>query len=654
MNEENKVTVLFQPAGRRGQVEKGSTVLQAARQLGVALEAVCGEKQTCGKCKVRVEEGFFERESLNSRRDHLSPFAREEGKFIGAKEREQGYRLACAAALSGDALIYVPEESRRGMQVIRKEAREIAIHLNPAVKACYVELPPPTLQEPTGDWERLQRALAEKFGLGPLGIDVVALRKMPSVLREKDWKVTALVWMDREILDIKAGRIEEAYGLAVDIGTTTVAAYLCNLGNGRVAAAESMMNPQVVYGEDVMSRITYAMMNPGDGLPRMQEAIIGGLNELARTASGRIGIGPEEILEVTVVGNTAMHHLFLGIDPQHVGLAPFPPALHRSLDVKARDIGLKVHPAANVHILPIEAGFVGADNVGVLIAEEPFRQDEMTLIIDIGTNGELVLGNRRRLISSSCATGPALEGAHIKFGMRAAPGAVERVRIDPQTLEATYKVIGQDLWSHESPPEQIQARGICGSGIIEAVAEMFKAGIIDRSGRINGRLTHPRLRPAEKGYEFILARLEETSLGQEITVSTADIRAVQLAKGALYAGAKIMMNVLGVKRLDRVILAGAFGSYIDTQEAMLLGMFPDCDLKKVVAAGNAAGDGARIALLNREKRAEANRIAREVEYLELTVYPDFTREFAEAMYLPHMKDPFPHLQEVLSRIPSRG
>jgi uncharacterized 2Fe-2S/4Fe-4S cluster protein (DUF4445 family) len=649
---ERKVTVIFQPSGRRGQVEAGTTVLQAARELGVAIESVCGEKHTCGKCKVRVEEGFFERESLRSRREHLSPFAAEEIKFIGDREREAGYRLACIAEFDGDALVYIPEESRGGKQVIRKAARDLAIELNPGVKAYYVELAPPTLKEPLGDFERLQKSLRLRHGLPDLSIDFLTLRDLPTKLRLADWKVTVLVWMDREVLDVLPGRVENIYGLAVDIGTTTVAAYLCNLSNGQVVAMDSMMNPQVTYGEDVMSRISYAMMNSPEGLKRMEEAIIEGLNALAQSTAKIVGIAPGEIMEVTVVGNTAMHHIFLGIDPQYLGVAPFAPSVHRSLDIKARELNLRVHPAANVHVLPVEAGFVGADNVGVLITEEPYRKEEMALIIDIGTNGELVLGNKGRLISSSCATGPALEGAHIKFGMRAAPGAVERVRIDPETLEVRFKVIGRELWSDECAPGEIQARGICGSGIIEAVAEMFKAGVVERSGRINGSISNPRLRKAEKGYEFVIARAEETSIGQDITVSVSDVRAVQLAKGALYAGAKIMMGILGVERLDKVILAGAFGSTIDSERAMVLGMFPDCDLQNVVAVGNAAGDGARIALLNRKKRAEADRVAREVEYIELTVYPEFSKEFAEAMHIPHMKDVFPHSRAVMEQRPT--
>jgi len=644
---EEKISILFQPSGRRGEVESGKTVLAIAQELGVPIESLCGGKVSCGKCKVRIDLSPLEKGGSGELR--LSSFSEEEERFIEEGERKAGFRLACAVQLYSDALVFVPEESRGVQQVIRKEAREIAVELNPAVKAFYAELPPPTLHEPTADFERLLRTLDQSYGLRNLTIDFQALRHLPQQLREADWKATAMVWMDREILDLQSGKVEDYYGAAVDIGTTTVAAYICNLRTGRVVSTGSMMNPQVAYGEDVMSRISYAMGNPGEGLRRLQEAIIQGLNGLIENAAQAVRISPRTILEMTVVGNTAMHHIFLGIDPHSLGVSPFPPAAHHSQNIKARELGLKIHPAAYVHVLPIEAGFVGADNVGVLISETPYQKDEMALTIDIGTNGELVLGNRKKLLSSSCATGPALEGAHLRFGMRAAPGAIERVRIDPETLEVRYRVIGQDRWSDEGTPEEIQARGICGSGIIEVVAEMFRAGVVEKSGRINGNLSTPRLRKIEKGYEFVIAWARETALGQDITVSTSDVRAVQLAKGALYSGAKIMMKQLGVNRLDKVVLAGGFGSYVDPERAMILGMFPDCDLKEVISVGNAAGDGARIALLNRDKREEADRVAREVEYVELTVYPDFTLEFAEAMAFPHMKDPFPHLEGILKK-----
>jgi uncharacterized 2Fe-2S/4Fe-4S cluster protein (DUF4445 family) len=632
--------VIFQPSGRRGEVPEGKTVLEASRSLGVGIESVCGAKKSCGKCRIRIESGTFDQHGIHSHPDHLSPFTEEEGKLLGSNERSEGVRLACAAAIRGDVLIFVPEQSRTGKQVVRKEASEKTILLNPAVRLFAVTLVPPTLKDPQGDYERLVAALSERFGLQRPEIDYPALLGLSGALRQGKWTVTAAIRMEREILAVFPGEVEEAYGLAIDVGSTTVAGYLCNLRSGRIIGTESLMNPQVTYGDDVIARITYVMDHP-DGMKTMRGAIIDGLNHLIRIVTGDHGLSPADILEITLVGNTVMHHLFLGIDPRALGFSPFTPTVHRSLDVKARDLGLEAHPAANVHILPVEAGFVGADNVGVLISEEPYRHDEMVLIVDVGTNGEMVIGNRERLLSASCATGPALEGAHIRFGMRAAPGAIERIRIDPKTLEVSFKIIGEERWRPEF--RITGAKGICGSGIIDGVAELYRAGIIDHSGRFQIDPTTPRLRLNDGKPEFVIAWPEETSLGEAITISQQDVRSVQLAKGALYTGAKLMMKRLGITKLDRVVLAGAFGSYIDKTKAMILGMFPDCDLDHVSSVGNAAGDGARIALLNRDKRLEAEAIARQVEYIELTLEKEFQQEFMAAMFIPHMSDAFPHL-----------
>jgi uncharacterized 2Fe-2S/4Fe-4S cluster protein (DUF4445 family) len=628
-----KVQVIFQPSGVRGEVFEGKSILEASRELRTGIESLCGGVKSCGTCKVRVVEGS------------VSAFSEEEAKFISEAEKADGYRLACAAQIKGDVLILIPEQSRPGGQVIRKAATERSLELKPAVRLYYVELSLPSFQDPHGDLDRLKKALFRKYRLSSLDIDYHALLKLPGVLRQADWKVTVAIWMDKEILDIMPGKVEDAYGLAIDIGTTTVAAYLCNLRNGEVVATESMMNPQITYGEDVMSRITYVVTHPEGGLNGMHKLIIDGLNQLIRSITTKCHLAPEDILELTFVGNTVMHHLLLKIDPQYLGVSPFPPVVHQSINVKARDLDLRVHPSANAYILPIEAGFVGADNVGVLIAEEPYHRDQMVLIIDVGTNGELVLGNRRVLISSSCATGPALEGASVKFGMRAALGAIERVRINPQTLEVDFKVIGEEYWRSES--HSVKAKGICGSGIIDAIAELYRNGIIEKSGRFHPTIQSSRMRISEGKPEFVLAWQEETSIEKEITITQSDVRNVQLAKGALYTGAKLMMKRLGIEKLDKVILAGAFGSTIDKEKAQILGMFPDCDLADVYAVGNAAGDGARIALLNRDKRKEAEEIARKVEYMELTLEKDFQREFIEAMPFPHMKDPFPHLKNIV-------
>jgi len=636
--------VIFQPSGSRGRVADGTTIVDASRKLGVELESVCGGQATCGKCKVRIEEGFFERFGIESSMDHLSPIEEREKDFFEKHTELQGYRLSCVTEIHGDVLIFVPEESRKGKQVVRKAATDRKIDVNPAVRNYYVEMTPATLEDTTGDWERITEALQKEHRIKGLTIDYRALLSLQGAVRKGGWKVTVSVWMGKEVIAVFPGKVEESYGLAVDVGTTTVAGYLCELSSGKLLATDSMMNPQVTFGEDVMSRITYAMTHK-DGLKRMNDAIIDGLNRLAGQVAAQAGIKRRDIVDWTIVGNTAMHHIYMNIYPEYIGKAPFPPALHASMDVKARDMRLKISPGAYVYALPIEAGFVGADNVGVLIAEEPYNRDDLMLIIDIGTNGELILGNKKKLISSSCATGPAFEGAHIKFGMRAAPGAIEKVQIDLETKEPRYKVIGKEQWSDEL--KEMGTRGICGSGIMDVVAQMYVAGVMLKNGRLNTELDHPRMRQSEDGWEYVLAWADETSIGQDVTVNQSDIRAVQLAKGAMCAGAKLMMRRLGIEKLDRVILAGAFGSYIDPQQAMIMGLFPDCDLKKVYAVGNAAGDGARIALLNVNKRKEANEYARKVEYVELTVEGNFEKEFAQAMYFPHMKDKYPHLKGLI-------
>lgn len=646
-----KVKVNFQPSGRRGEVDEGATLLDAARHLGVDIESICGGKGTCGKCKVRIEEGYFEKDAMDSRMSHLTPLTEVEKKFIKPDEGPN-MRLACAAELKGDVKVFVPEKSRAGKQIVRKAAKELSIKLDPAVKKYYIELRQPSLHDLTvGDYERVIDTLKNQYGVEGLAMDYITMKSLQDILRKGNWSITVSVWMGKEIIKVEPGFVESSYGLAVDIGTTTVVGYLCDLNTGKVINTESMMNPQVPYGEDVMSRITYAMMNP-DGLEKMQRAIIEGLNEIVERVSSDLRVngrnGGEAIVDMTVVFNTAMHHIFLGFNPEYIGRSPFIPAIQHSVNIKARDMGIKINPASYIHVLPIEAGFVGADNVGVLIAEEPYNLNEKVLIIDIGTNGELLLGNRERVCSTSCATGPAFEGAQIKFGMRAAPGAIEKVKIDPITKEPQYKVIGKVDW--HTHLEKIDAKGICGSGIIDAVAEMFKAGIIDKSGKFNMELNIPRIRRDADGKpEYVLAWADETSIGTDITINQADVRALQLAKGALYAGAKLMMKRMGIERLDKVILAGAFGSYIDKESALTLGMFPDCDINNVYAVGNAAGDGARMALLNVSKRQEADEKARWVEFVEIAVEPEFQKEFMQAMHIPHMKDAFPNLKALLEK-----
>lgn len=645
-------TVIFQPSGRRGKVSQGKTILEASRELGVNIASICGGTGLCGKCRVRTGKGpSAAKRAANTPPSvcrQVSPWQDKEGRFIRKQQRADGYRLACVARISGDVSIFVPEESRQAQQVVRKEAGKRSFGLKPAVTHRVVKVAPTTARNHSGDFERLKKSLARHHNLpASITIDYPALRKLPDALRQGKGSVTVAAWMEKEIIDVKPGTVKQkAYGLAVDIGTTTVVAHLCHLQSGSVAATETMMNPQIVYGEDVMSRISYCATHAG-AHETLHRSIIEGLNGLVQALTNRCGIHAEDIFELAIVGNTVMHHLLIGIDPAYLGASPFVPAIHQSINIRARDLGLHVHPSANVHVLPIEAGFVGADNVGVLIAERPYRRKKMALIIDAGTNGELVLGNKEKLLCASCATGPALEGAHIAFGMRAAPSAIERVRIDPSTFEVTFTVIGPQGGSNrvKSPG----AIGICGSGIIDATAELFRTGIIDATGRFRKDIPSRRFRINEGVPEFVIAWKRETAIGCDITITQQDVRNVQLAKGALYTGAKLMMRRLGIDRVDTVVLAGAFGSSINPEAAMIIGMFPDCALKNVRAVGNAAGDGARMALLNRDKRREAEQIASEVEYIELAAEKEFQKEFLDALYFPHRRDLFPHLTGILKQ-----
>ena len=657
--------IIFMPSGRRGQVLEGTPVLEAARQLGVTIESICGGKMACRKCRVRVEDGAFAKHGIVSSAGNLSLASDEEQRTL-ERLKISDCRLSCQAKVQGSALIYVPEESRGQKQIIRKSATERAIEIDPAVRQVYVEVDQATLGQHRGDWGRLQDALAAKWGLRDLAIGLRPLRQLQSTLRQGSWAVTATIWQEKELIDIQPGYAEGIYGLAVDIGSTTIAGHLCDLRTGDVLATESMMNPQVTYGEDLMSRISYAIEHK-DGLERMHTAVIEALNELAARAARTARLRPRQIHEAVFVGNTTMVHILLGIHPQELGGAPFALANRDGMDIKARELGLRLHHEANVHILPAQAGHVGADNVGVLLAEEPHKQDDIWLVVDVGTNAEIVLGNREWLYSASSPTGPALEGAQITHGMRAAPGAIERVRIDPITKEPRFRVIGEERWSDEWEIETATinddktkrrqdysttrpahlAAGICGSGIIEVVVEMYLAGVLLANGRFNPTCTSPRMVWNGPTGSYILADATQTSNGQPLLITQSDVRNVQLAKAALYAGAKLLMNQAQIKKVDRVILAGAFGSYIDPKHAMILGIIPDCDLPNVYAVGNAAGDGARIALLNRKKRVEAQELVEWVRYVETAVDPRFQNEFVGAIHLPHASDLFPHIAEML-------
>jgi uncharacterized 2Fe-2S/4Fe-4S cluster protein (DUF4445 family) len=654
-----KHTIILQPSGRRGQVDEGTSLRLAARDLGVEIESICAENATCGKCLILVEEGRFEKYDIDSRREHLSPVGVEEqayfarrAKFLKDKDWEVGQvRLSCQCRVLGDVLINIPEESRGNKQIVRKSARERAIEVKPAIRKYYVSLTPPNLERPIADWERLAKELETTIGLVRRGeenlprwfdltIDYQCLRMLSSTLRDAHWKVTVAVWRDQQVISVEPGYMPDSYGAAVDIGSTTIALYLCNLRTGALLAAESEMNPQIVYGEDVMSRIQYTIQHK-DGLEKLHKAIIATLNTLLRQAARAAEIDTEEVLEMVLVGNTTMHHLVLNLPLKDLGLAPFVPAIHSSLDIKARELGLQINSSGNIHVLPTIASFVGADTSGMLLAEEPHKQEENWLLIDVGTNAELVLGNRERLVCTSTPTGPALEGAHVEHGMRAAPGAIERMQIDEKTLEPRYKIVGEEEWNAG------KAKGICGSAVIDAVAELFRVGVIDSRGRFKSGLKSDRLREGENGWEYVIARAEATSIGRDLPITQKDVRQIQLAKAALYTAARTLLKQTGLQSPDKIILAGGFGSYIDKEKAMLIGLIPDCDLDKVYAVGNAAGDGARIALLNVEKRDEIDSITRGVERFELPADPEFQNQFMLAMNFPHMSEPFEHIAHLI-------
>jgi uncharacterized 2Fe-2S/4Fe-4S cluster protein (DUF4445 family) len=660
-----KHNIILQPSGSRGQADEGMSVRSAARELGVEIESICAENATCGKCMILVEEGRFEKYNIDSKRENLSPVGVAERAYLERRPKllkDKGWeigqvRLSCQCKILGDVLINVPEESRGNKQIVRKSAGERVIEVKPSVRKYLVTMTPPNLERPIADWERLAKGLEVSMALvrgtdanlprwHDLTIDYQCLRTLSKTLREADWNVTVSVWQDKEVIEVQPGYVEDSYGAAVDIGSTTVALYLCNLRTGELLAAESEMNPQIVYGEDVMSRIQYTIEYP-DGLEKLHKAIIATLNKLLKQAALTAKIKMNEILEMVLVGNSTMHHILLNVHPKDLGLAPFVPAIHRSIDIKARELGLHINPSGNIHVLPTIASFVGADTSAVILAEEPHKQEENWLLIDVGTNAELVLGNSKRLLCTSTPTGPALEGAHVEYGMRAAPGAMERIIIDENTLEPKYKVIGVDGWNTEHAEFKGQVKGICGSAIIDGVAELFRAGIIDSRGKFKTGLESKRIRQGESGWEYVIAWADETSIGRDIPMTQQDVRQIQLAKAALFVAARTLLKRSNLQTPDKIILAGGFGSYIDKEKAMLIGLIPDCELDKVYAVGNAAGDGARIALLNVEKRNEIDSVTRKVERFELPTDPDFQNNFMLATSFPHMNEPFEHIAHLI-------
>lgn len=650
--------VIFTPSGKRGNFPHGTPVLTAARQLGVDLDSVCGGRGICSRCQITPSYGEFPKHGVTVTSTALSEWNSVEERYDTIRGLIKGRRLGCQAKIEGDVVIDVPPESQVHKQVVRKRAEARDITLNPTVRLYYVEVEQPDMHEPSGDLERLITALKTQWKLSDISADLSVLIDLQTILRKGEWKVTVALHQPADdaphsILRLWSGFFDSPiYGLAVDLGSTTIAAHLCDLQTGEVTASSGIMNPQIRFGEDLMSRVSYGMMNEG-GSEEMTRAVRDGMNALFIQICAEAEIDRTHILDTVFVCNPVMHHLFLGIDPYELGQAPFALATSDAMHLKTRDLGLDLHPETRTYILPCIAGHVGADAAAVALSEAPDKSDDLVLVVDVGTNAELLLGNRDRVLACSSPTGPAFEGAQISSGQRAAPGAIEHVTIDPITKNPRFQVIGSDLWSDEDGFDIAIATtgvtGICGSGIIELVAEMRMAGIVDGPGLIGSA--------EQVGTDrcFVDGRTNSYMVwdgsandGPVVTVTNRDIREIQMAKAALYSGARLLMDKFEVDSVDRIVLAGAFGAHISPKHAMVLGMIPDCELDKVTSAGNAAGTGARIALLNRSARGEIEATVREIHKIETAIEPRFQEHFINASAIPNAQDPFPILSKIVT------
>jgi uncharacterized 2Fe-2S/4Fe-4S cluster protein (DUF4445 family) len=650
--------VIFTPSGKRGHFPIGTPVLTAARQLGVDLDSVCGGRGICSKCQITPSYGEFSKHGVTVADDALTEWNKVEQRYKDKRGLMDGRRLGCQAQVQGDVVIDVPPESQVHRQVVRKRAEARDITMNPSTRLFYVEVEEPDMHKPSGDMERLVEALEAQWQLKGVKTDLHILQGLQPALRKGQWKVTVAVHLGDEsqppkIMHIWPGYYDGTlYGLAVDLGSTTIAAHLCDLKSGEVVASSGIMNPQIRFGEDLMSRVSYSMMNPG-GDQEMTRAVREGMNALFTQIATEAAIDQSLIVDAVFVCNPVMHHLFLGIDPFELGQAPFALATSNALALQARELDLNIHPAARVYILPCIAGHVGADAAAVALSEAPDKSKDLVLVVDVGTNAEILLGNTEKVLACSSPTGPAFEGAQISSGQRAAPGAIERLEINVETKEPRFRVIGSDIWSDEPGFDAVIATtgitGICGSGIIEAIAEMRMAGVLDASGLIGSAEQTGTARCIQDGRtNAYLVWDGSAEGGPKITITNPDIRAIQMAKAALYSGARLLMDKFNVETVDRVVLAGAFGAHISAKHAMVLGMIPDCPLEKVTSAGNAAGTGARIALLNTKARSEIEETVRRIEKIETAVEPRFQEHFVNASAIPNSAEPFPILASIVT------
>jgi len=611
------VTVVFEPEGKRIKTSLRSTVFQVAKEANVSIRSECGGKGLCGKCRAIIRNSNAVSEVTESERTHL-----------GQSEIDSGYRLACQTKILRNVTVMIPPESGSELREIRVPSLERKVKLNPFVKKCHVILPKPTLSDFRSDFERLLDALSQqnqKFA--SLEIDYEILKKLPSTFRSANWHVTVIVWNDSRIVSVEPGDTSTSlFGFAVDIGTSKIVGLLVDLLSGKTVAIGSIENPQVIHGEDVMTRITFSTVNKTH-LEALQKLVVDGVNKILYQTCAEGKVNPHSVYHVVVVGNTAMHHLFLGIEPKYIALSPFTPAVKRQICATARELKIETNPRGLITFLPIIAGFVGADAIADLLATGIFESDELSLLLDIGTNTEVFVGNKEDLVCCSCASGPAFEGTHIKNGMRAVIGAIEKVRISPD-FEVEYEVIGD-----------VRPKGLCGSGIIDIVADMLKLGIIDGQGRFSRQPEMPRLRKAALEREFVVAWEDETATGKEITVTQKDVREIQLAKAAIFTGCSILMKrkKLRGEDLDRLFIAGTFGNYINPENAKFIGLVPDVPTSKIRFVGNTALTGAKMALMSRNMREKAEQISKKVRYLELVSDPIFKQAFTKTLLLARQK-----------------
>lgn len=591
----------FEPIGRRISCKSGDTILDAAQRAGIVLNATCGGEGACGRCIVRVMNG------------QVSPSNLTEEAELG-DQVDRGWRMACQTDVRGNVLIHIPPDSLATAQRTQTEGQSLPIELNPAVRSMTISLLPPNLADLRSDAERLRDSL----GMPDLTFPAAVLRTLSNDLRAHEFNVSVFLH-GSSVVAVRSPNTS-ALGLAVDLGTTKLAGYLVDLASGETLAVAGAMNPQIAFGEDVMARIGHAISKP-EGGEQLRSVIVEALRDMAHDLCTQVNRSTRDVADAVVVGNTAMHHLLLGLPVKQLGLAPFVPAESDALDVPAHEVGFDFSPGASVHLLPNIAGFVGADHIAMLLGSGILEKDGVVLGLDIGTNTEISLIANGKHYACSTASGPAFEGAHILHGMRAAPGAIEKVLI--RNGEIMLQTID------DQPPV-----GLCGSGILDLVAQMCKAGIINSRGALNASAGDQRIRQGDHGLEFVLvsASLNE---GREITFSRSDVNEVQLAKGAMRTGVKILLKKAGIEEqdIDTIFIAGAFGTYLDVQSGIEIGMFPKIAKEKFIQVGNAAGAGARMALLSNKIREQALLVAKRINYVELTLEPSFSHTFAKSLLL---------------------